>query len=122
MRTGVAVALCAAACLGSAQAAIPIACQMSVVPLKSQTNNQVDWKTLPALDYLNLIVGCNSGPGNRWKLEPALSPWVDGQRGLYAKTLGKTKAEVLVAPFQVQGYGIDRIERALMSADLAYEI
>src|SRR4029078_4481651 len=44
------------------------------------------------------------------------------ERTPFKSALEKQKVDVLVAPFQVQGYGLERTERALMSADLAYEL
>jgi hypothetical protein len=85
---------------------------------------------LPIPDYLDTIVDCNTPPPyaiNNFKpLRPApenlQSPWLDSEHGLYARILAKQKVDILVAPFQVQGYGLDRVERALMAADLAYAI
>ena len=38
-------------------------------------------------------------------------PWMDAERDLYQGILARQKADLLVVPFQTQGYGLDRIER-----------
>jgi hypothetical protein len=50
------------------------------------------------------------------------SAWLETERRIYADALAKTHADVLVVPFQIQGYGLDRVERALVTADLAYAL
>jgi hypothetical protein len=47
---------------------------------------------------------------------------MESEKRLYASVLANYRADVLVVPFQVQGYGFDRVERAVMSADLALAI
>jgi hypothetical protein len=47
---------------------------------------------------------------------------MESEKRLYAGILASYHADLLVVPFQVQGYGFDRVERAVMSADLAFAI
>ncbi len=84
---------------------------------------------LPIPDYLDDLVACNMLPA--WSManapqQPSTanvpSPWMSSERELYQRILSQQHVEVLVVPFQVQGYGLDRIERALMGADLAHAI
>src|SRR6185295_7039188 len=79
---------------------------------------------LPIPDYLDTVVACNTGavvgvPGAPPR--PA-SAWLEAEQKMYADVLARSKADVLVVPFQIQGRGLDRVERTLMSADLAYAI
>jgi hypothetical protein len=47
------------------------------------------------------------------------SPWLKARSRRYAALLGRAPCEVLVVPVQVEGYGFDRPNRALMSLALA---
>lgn len=72
---------------------------------------------LPAPDYLQTLRECLGKP-----LEQPESAWLDSQHAAFQGALAKQRVDVLVVPFQVQGYGLERTERALMSADLAYQL
>ncbi|HEY3516637.1 MAG TPA: hypothetical protein VGL98_06275, partial [Gammaproteobacteria bacterium] len=76
---------------------------------------------LPAPDYLDALDGCLARAGTAPTPKPH-SQWLENQRTAYAGALKKQRVDVIVVPFQVQGYGLERAERALMSADLAYHI
>jgi hypothetical protein len=109
----------------SAAAEKPLACRFSNVPLKFQPPAQDFSSTLPIPDYVDMIVDCNRStmPGASTPRPQAPgSAWLESEQRLYAKVLGKTKVDVLIAPVQVQGRGLDRIERALIAADLAYAV
>ena len=59
-----------------------------------------------------------------WKLKPERpeSPWIEAQKKLYSDLLKRESYDVLVVPFQVQGYAIDRIGRSLMTRYLTERI
>lgn len=48
-----------------------------------------------------------------------VSEWQRSEKNLYEKTLAGAKVDVLVVPFQVWGWGVDRATRSLMAAELA---
>jgi hypothetical protein len=78
---------------------------------------------LPIRDYLEYAVNC----ANRITLPPITSAapqseWLSSEHRLYAQILARHPVDVLVVPLQVQGFGLDRIERALMSVDLSYAL
>jgi hypothetical protein len=75
---------------------------------------------LPAPDYLDAVLECNVPRVGH--LDRLPSNWLDAERAVYSAALEKAKTQILVVPFQVQGYALDRIERALMSIDLTYEL
>lgn len=125
MRWALAI-LALAAYVGTAAAEDLKACQSSTIPLKYRPVVQdLSTGTLPIPDYLDAIIGCNTGgPYAMGATAPPRPPsaWLDAERKLYSEVLGRAKADVLVVPFQIQGRGLDRVERALMAADLAYAI
>jgi len=43
------------------------------------------------------------------------SAWIESQKELYKNILKRNKYDVLVVPFQIQGYAIDRVGRSLMT-------
>lgn len=47
------------------------------------------------------------------------SAWIHGEKRRYAMALASYRADVLIAPTQTQGYGIERANRSLMTASLA---
>lgn len=47
------------------------------------------------------------------------SDWQDKEKAFYGKLLSGAKFDVLVVPFQVWGWGVDRATRSLMTAELA---
>src|SRR5688572_16436073 len=76
---------------------------------------------LPAPDYQDGLDGCIA----RTVTTPPPAPsslWAENQRAAYTNALKKQRVDVLVAPFQTQGYGLERTQRAIMSADLAYHL
>jgi len=78
---------------------------------------------LPIRDYLEFAADCaskNQSPQASSAAPP--SEWLSSEHRLYSQVLAKRKVDVLVVPFQVQGFALDRIERALMSADLTYAL
>ncbi len=77
---------------------------------------------LPARDYLDVIKDCFIATRLPYKFDRPESLWLATEQAAFKSALAKQKVDVLVAPFQVQGYGLERTERALMSADLAYQL
>ena len=123
--------LCLAAWTSASATEMLPACQRAAgVPLSARKPTRTLADELPIPDYLDTIIDCNTPP--RWainnfkSLRPApeslQSHWLDADHQLYADILAKQKVDILVAPFQVQGYALDRVERALMTADLAYAL
>ena len=53
------------------------------------------------------------------KYTPPKSRWIESQRGLYTQLLSQARADILVAPVQVEGAAFDASERLLMTARLA---
>ncbi len=54
--------------------------------------------------------------GMKWDKPSTLpSPWVDAEKARYRSLLKQGRYDVLVVPFQVQGYAIDRPGRSLMT-------
>jgi hypothetical protein len=47
------------------------------------------------------------------------SPWLDNEKAMFAESLASRKYDILIVPFQVSGYAVDRISRALMTQLLA---
>jgi hypothetical protein len=78
---------------------------------------------LPAPDYMEAYAACL--PKSHLYPSPVDRPqslWLASERTWASEILAKAAADVLVVPFQVQGYGIDRAERALMALELAREL
>lgn len=103
----------------------PPACEQSAVPLDHRPPVRDFTGALPIPDYLGTVMACNglTGSGETLYSIPAPpSAWMESEKRLYTSVLVKHKVDVLIVPFQVQGYGFDRIERAVMTADLAYAI
>jgi hypothetical protein len=77
---------------------------------------------LPAPDYMEEYAACfpksHSYPSSVDRPE---SLWLASERTWAAEILARASADVIVVPFQVQGYGIDRAERALMTMAFAKE-
>lgn len=110
-------------CATSAAAEAPYACRSGLLPPKYLFGIE-DLATgkLPIPDYRETAFMCLSGgPPVRVPEVPA-SPWLEGERDLYSSVLATQPADILIVPVQIQGYGFDRIERAMMTADLAYAI
>jgi hypothetical protein len=122
LRTALAVVLCVFSWV-TADAEVPIACPRWNANTNSSVSFDLATMELPAPDYLEVVVGCNPIPGSHGtSLTPPRSEWLETERDSYTTAVVKTAAEILVVPFQGQGYGLDRIERALMTLDLAYEL
>lgn len=105
------------------------ACARSTAPVSQRTALRDFSGQLPIPDYLDGVIACNTPPAWMGMPGPRLpstasvhSPWMESERELYQRVLGQQQVDILVVPFQIQGYGLDRIERALMTADLAHAI
>ena len=95
-------------------------CERLVDPHVGTVKDDLSTGALPAPDYRDRVHKCNVqrlGPS-----EPTPSSWLEAERAAYLAAFDKTGSHTLVAPFQVQGYALDRIERALMTLDLSYEV
>ena len=93
-------------CVTSAQAfAQPIpACEQT--PFPREQNAAVLWpEQLPARDYLDVIQDCLRAFS--YTFGRPESPWLDSEQAAFKSALAKQQVDVLVAPFQVQGYGLD---------------
>jgi hypothetical protein len=77
---------------------------------------------LPAPDYFDALQACRARYTNTPAWSPPPSRWLNNQRKTYTDALKRAGVDIIVAPFQVQGYALERTERALMSADLAYHL
>jgi hypothetical protein len=78
---------------------------------------------LPAPDYLDGLDECFASALMLTQTPaPPASLWAENQRAVYTNALKKQRVDIIVAPFQIQGYGLERTERAIMSADLAYHL
>src|SRR5215467_13628159 len=51
-----------------------------------------------------------------------VSAWQSGEKAFYEKVLSKGRFDVLVVPFQVEGGGLDRATRSLMTAEFALAV
>jgi hypothetical protein len=114
------LSLCIWIGIGSARADTPSGCQLVGTPNVLARPVDLSAGKLPATDYLDDVLECNSTRLGR--LDRTVSNWLNAEQGSYSAALESTRTQVLVVPFQVQGYALDRIERALMSIDLSYEI
>jgi tetratricopeptide (TPR) repeat protein len=74
--------------------------------------------TLPVADYLDAKFDCMD---LRYlpRLYKPRSEWLENETKAYAEILARGKFSWLVVPVQTQYFGFDRIERALMSAEIA---
>lgn len=86
-----------------------------------QDKFEVWQEPLPVPDYLDALDACMAHTATT-PLPAPRSLWVENQRTAYTNALKKQRVDVIVAPFQIQGYGLERTERAIMSADLAYHL
>src|SRR5690349_6424675 len=105
--------------------AMPAQAQLACdeLPGMMKANFEAAWtQQLPAPDYLGALNACIP----KWRIAVDMSsppsPWLESQRAAYATALKKQRVDILVAPFQDQGFGIERAQRAVMSADLAYHL
>ncbi|MEO5661543.1 MAG: hypothetical protein ABIQ90_17370 [Polaromonas sp.] len=53
---------------------------------------------------------------------PPASDWRSNEKNFYAKVLSGGKFDVLVVPFQVAGWAVDRATRSIMTAELAANV
>ena len=76
---------------------------------------------LPAADYLDTTTECRRAFASGQPFPPPLpaSPWLKADAKAYSELLARAKYEWLVVPAQTQYYGFDRIERSLISAEVA---
>jgi hypothetical protein len=95
-------------------------CQPTINPDFLARHDDLATRKLPAPDYLDGVLECNAPRVGQ--LDRLPSNWIDAERAAYSSVLAKAKPQILVVPFQVQGYALDRIERALMSIDLTYQL
>jgi len=95
-------------------------CQPTINPDYLAKHDDLATGKLPAQDYLDRVLECNVP--RVAQVDRLSSNWLDAERAVYSSALEKAKSQILVVPFQVQGYALDRIERALMSIDLTYEL
>lgn len=76
--------------------------------------------TLPVADYLDALFDCmDVRSGNGPRLYKPRSEWLENDTKAYSEILARGKFSWLVVPVQTQYFGFDRIERALMSAEIA---
>lgn len=132
--------------LAHSQSAVPVGCVSQMAPRELQDFSGVDMaaETLPGRDYAEVLRACQSRPlrllpgaahpmARRPPMPPAAtvptpqpkpvaSNWLETDRRIHADLLAATGADILVVPLQTQGYGFDRIERSLLTADLAYAL
>jgi hypothetical protein len=109
--------------MAAADAEVPLSCLRWNANTPASVTLDLSTMALPALDYLDVVIGCNPIPGPEGTaLTPPASAWLSAERASYAAAVAKTQANIMIVPFQDQGYGLDRIERALMTLDLAYEL
>src|SRR5438128_2559171 len=75
---------------------------------------------LPVPDYLDALYDCADprGVGLRDLYKPR-NDWLERDANRYSEVLARGKFSWLVVPVQTQYFGFDRIERALMSAEIA---
>ena len=69
-------------------------------------------KIPPDQDVLQMLLGAV-------KYTPPKSRWIESQRALYTQLLSQARADILVAPVQVEGAAFDASERLLMTVRLA---
>src|SRR5690349_3871345 len=73
---------------------------------------------LPAADQLDAVLACNSAPRTSDPAIPA-SRWFEADSRAYTALLSRQRSAWLVLPAQTQLYGFDRVERALIAAEVA---
>jgi hypothetical protein len=76
-------------------------------------------RRLPAADSLDETFACLPASVH---FDTPHSAWLDNDRSIANAVLSKTSADMLIVPVQVQGYGLDPIERSIISADLAHAL
>src|SRR6185295_1940193 len=54
--------------------------------------------------------------------QPSISPWESVEKARYRSLFPASSFDVLVVPYQVQGFALDRSTRSLMFAQLSMEI
>ena len=121
MKTSITLSLLLSLVGTAAHAEFVPACAQPMM-FNRQDNVEIWPQQLPARDYLDVIRDCFTATGLPFKFGRPESLWLAADQAAFKSALAKQKVDVLVAPFQVQGYGLERTERALMSADLAYQL
>jgi len=90
------------------------------LPLKMQAPIADLSGGLPVADYLDAVIDCAAVvPGAAENEFKPKSDWVEGDALRYREFLAQSKFDWLVLPAQTQYYGFDRIERALIGAEVA---
>ena len=91
----------------------------------SGKENPIPWK----VQSVKTIVPAPSKPAIMEDIEMAqfandqpVSAWFENEKALYRNVLKHESYDVLIVPFQVQEYAIDRIGRSLMTRNLAHRI
>ena len=95
----------------------PAVCGQSTVPFKYQKPFEDLSGKLPVRDYLDAVVECVGFATPAVPIVPSV--WLESDSRRYAEFIGRTKYSWLVLPAQTQYYGFDRIERALIGAEVA---
>lgn len=117
----VSVFLALISCATMGQAAQPPSCRFKQ-PNSPTIGVPVDLSgKLPAADYLDTTTECRRAFVSGQPSPPPLpaSPWLKADAKAYSELLARAKYEWLVVPAQTQYYGFDRIERSLISAEVA---
>ncbi len=106
--------------LSAAHANAGAECERLLDPHLATVKDELSTGVLPAPDYRDQVLNCNVQ--RLGSSDPVPSNWLEAERAAYSGVVGRTRAHTLIAPFQVQGYAVDRVERALMTLDLSYEV
>lgn len=117
--------VCVLACATGIAGEVPLGCKtFPLQPNDSAAFEDLSTGRLPIPDYATTLANCLKTDPFRGSspVQVPKSAWLEAERTRYAAVLATQPVDVLVVPFQIQGYGLDRIERALMAADLAYAI
>ncbi len=61
------------------------------------------------------VLRSDSDPAAAGKKLPPPSAWMEADKARYFRALTEERYDVLIVPFQVEGFALDRIERALMT-------
>ena len=84
----------------------------------TEFRRDISAEPLPWPDVLDTVLHSRGKP----VLEIPDSPWLRQEKRLFSDFLTRAQFDVLVVPFQVQHFGIDRTGRSLMTAELTYSL